>query len=237
MENEKPLIVVLTGAGVSAESGLATFRDGDGLWANHRIEDVCTPKAWRNNPQLVLDFYNQRRAQAMLAQPNLAHLALADWQKDFRVQIITQNVDDLHERVGSLNVLHLHGELNKARSTQDDDYIIECLGNQTLNDKDPNGYPMRPHIVWFGENVPLLNEAVVWAIEADAFVVVGTSLQVYPANTLLRYTQAPIFVIDPNPIETTNLGYPLADVKWIRENATVGVPKLHHDLLTYFQAA
>lgn len=237
MDNNQALVVVLTGAGVSAESGLATFRDGDGLWANHRIEDVCTPQAWRNNPQLVLDFYNHRRAQAAAAQPNAAHLALAEWQNDFRVQIITQNVDDLHERAGSLNVLHLHGKLNQARSTHHPDYIVDCFGDQTLNDKDPDGNPMRPNIVWFGENVPLLDEAVVWAIQADAFVVVGTSLQVYPANTLLRYTQAPIFVVDPNPIDTHNLPYPLENVVWMREKATVGVPKLREILKQSCQTA
>lgn len=218
---QKPLIVVLTGAGISAESGLATFRDGDGLWNNHRVEDVCTPQAWASNPQLVLDFYNMRRAQAAAAQPNAAHLALADLQQDFDVQIITQNVDDLHERSGSQNVLHLHGELNKARSSQDNQYIVDCFGKQTLDDKDENGYPMRPHIVWFGEEVPLLAYAADWVRRADALVVIGTSLQVYPANTLLHYTHAPIFLIDPYAPQT-----PLPNVEYIRQPAMIGVPQM-----------
>ena len=155
----KPTIVILTGAGISAESGLATFRDSNGLWANHRIEDVCTPEAWQRNPQLVLDFYNQRRAQAAAAKPNAAHIAPAQLQQHFDVYIITQNVDDLHERAGSQNVLHLHGQLNQVRSSADPDYIVPCTQDQTLQDKDPHGNPMRPHIVWFGEGVPLLDEA------------------------------------------------------------------------------
>ena len=227
----KPILAVLTGAGISAESGLATFRDSDGLWANYQIEDVCTPDAWRRNPQLVLDFYNERRRQAANAQPNTAHLALAQLQMHFTVSIITQNVDDLHERAGSLNVLHLHGELNKARSEWDSDYIVPCTHDQTLADTDLNGHRMRPHIVWFGESVPMLDTAVDWVRQADAFVIIGTSLQVYPANTLAYYARpdAPIFVVDPNP-QTAAIGN--APVEIIRQTATKGVPLLCQALVS-----
>ena len=219
----KPTIAILTGAGISAESGLATFRDGNGLWANHRIEDVCTPEAWERNPQRVLDFYNQRRAQAAAAQPNAAHIALAELQRHFSVYIITQNVDDLHERAGSRNVLHLHGQLNQARSSADPDYIVPCTQDQTLQDTDPHGNPMRPHIVWFGESVPLLDDAAAIVRQADVFLIIGTSLQVYPANTLACYAHPDtrIFVLDPAPQAAAS-----AQVEIIRATAAAGVPRL-----------
>ena len=227
----KPTIAVLTGAGISAESGLATFRDSNGLWANHRIEDVCTPEAWERNPQRVLDFYNQRRAQAAAAQPNAAHIALAQLQQHFPVHIITQNVDDLHERAGSHNVLHLHGQLNQARSSADPDYIIPCTQDQTLHDKDPHGNPMRPHIVWFGESVPLLDDAAAIVRQADVFLIIGTSLQVYPANTLAYYARpdARIIVLDPHPQNTQS-----AQVEIIRQTAAAGVPVLCQHLIEHY---
>jgi len=150
----KPICVVLTGAGISAESGIPTFRAEDGLWAGHKVEEVCTPEALKKNRAKVLEFYNERRRNAQAAEPNAAHLALVELEAFYEVHIITQNVDDLHERAGSTNVLHLHGELNKARSSFNTDYIVPCLGDQLLEDKDNHGHPMRPHIVFFGENVP-----------------------------------------------------------------------------------
>jgi NAD-dependent deacetylase len=194
-------IVVLSGAGISAESGIQTFRDSNGLWENHRIEDVATPEAWAKNPELVLDFYNLRRKAAALSQPNLAHISLAELEKDFEVNIITQNVDDLHERGGSSNVLHLHGELTQARSVLNENLILN-IGNQNikLGDKAPDGAQLRPHIVWFGEMVPMLDRAAEICEKADIFVVIGTSLQVYPAAGLINYVpkNAKVFVIDPN---------------------------------------
>lgn len=179
----KPICVVLTGAGISAESGIPTFRSEDGLWAGHKIEEVCTPEALRHNRAKVLVFYNERRRNA---QPNAAHLALVELEKAYDVQIITQNVDDLHERAGSQNVLHLHGELNKARSSFNEDFIVPCLGDQHIDDKDTQGHPMRPHIVFFGENVPMLENAIKLVRKADIVIVIGTSLQVYPANGLVN---------------------------------------------------
>ena len=223
----KPSIAILTGAGISAESGLATFRDSNGLWANHRIEDVCTPEAWARNPQLVLDFYNQRRAQAAAAQPNAAHIALAQLQQHFPVHIITQNVDDLHERAGSHNVLHLHGQLNQARSSADPDYIIPCTQDQTLQDTDPHGNPMRPHIVWFGEAVPLIETAARRVSQADKILVVGTSMQVYPAAGLLEYApyEAERYLVDPRPPKG------LANISIIEAKAKDGVPPLVEKLI------
>ena len=188
--------VVLSGAGISADSGLRTFRDAGGLWEGHRVEDVCTPEAFERNPALVLDFYNQRRRQAHAAQPNPAHLALAGLETHYRVHIITQNVDDLHERAGSSRVLHLHGELNKVRSSRD---VRPWTGDLTLCDTDRNGYLMRPHIVWFGESVPLFETAVEEMQDADVVLVVGTSLQVYPAASLLGFApaHADIYLVDP----------------------------------------
>ena len=223
MSRNKPALAVLTGAGISAESGLATFRDSGGLWAEHRIEDVCTPEAWARNPQLVLDFYNARRRAAQAAEPNAAHLALARLEQHFHTDIITQNVDNLHERAGSSRELHLHGELNKPRSSADPGYIVPCHTDQPLNDRDSHGNPMRPHIVWFGESVPLLDEAAAIVSRAQILLIIGTSLQVYPANTLACYAHPDtrIFVLDPAPQAAAS-----AQVEIIRATAAAGVPRL-----------
>ena len=221
-------IVVLTGAGISADSGLRTFRDTDGLWEGYKVEEVCTPEAFARNPQLVIDFYNERRRQAQAAEPNAAHRALAELEKYYQVQIITQNVDDLHERAGSSTVLHLHGELNKARSSADENYVVEWTGDQSINDTDPQGYPMRPHIVWFGEAVPLTETAARWVSQADKVLVVGTSMQVYPAAGLLEYApyDAERYLVDPRPPKG------LANISIIEAKAKDGVPQLVDKLIT-----
>ncbi|OBX08989.1 NAD-dependent deacetylase [Gallibacterium salpingitidis] len=225
----KPICVVLTGAGISAESGLPTFRAEDGLWAGHKIEEVCTPEALRRNPQKVLDFYNMRRRNAAEAKPNAAHLALVELEQKFTVKIITQNVDDLHERAGSSYVLHLHGELNKVRSSFDPDYIVPCHQDQLITDRDPNGHPMRPHIVFFGENVPMLETAIDLVSIADVVLVIGTSLQVYPANGLVHEAKpnAKIYLIDPNP----NTGFIQRQVNVVAKKATEGVVEVVQQLL------
>lgn len=204
-------LVVLSGAGISAESGIKTFRDADGLWEGHDVMEVATPEGWRKNPELVLDFYNQRRKQLLAVEPNLAHKILAELETDFDVYIVTQNVDDLHERAGSSNVLHLHGELLKVRSTNNYNHILDWKNDLLSTDTDDKGFQLRPHIVWFGEDVPALEEAVKITLKADFFAVIGTSLQVYPAAGLIDYVDAnvPIFYIDPNPIKIPNLRNPL----------------------------
>ncbi|KUY31648.1 SIR2 family NAD-dependent protein deacylase [Elizabethkingia ursingii] len=193
-------IVVLSGAGISAESGIKTFRDSNGLWENHKIEDVASPEGFVRNPELVLEFYNLRRRQLNEVQPNEAHNILAELQQDFDVHIITQNVDDLHERAGSKNIIHLHGELKKARPVNDEESIIPWENDLNLGDLDENGIQLRPHIVWFGEMVPEMENAATIASTADILLVIGTSLQVYPAASLLHYVPAgcEIFVIDPH---------------------------------------
>lgn len=196
----KKKLVVLTGAGMSAESGIATFRGSNGLWENHKIEDVASPEGWQKDPHLVLEFYNQRRKNVLDAKPNEGHLILASLQKDFDVQIITQNIDDLHERAGSKKVLHLHGEIRKSRSTGDPTAIYPIKGwSLNWGDRCEKGYQLRPHIVWFGEAVPMIEPAADLVSEADIFVVVGTSLQVYPAAGLVRYASRfiPKYIIDP----------------------------------------
>jgi NAD-dependent deacetylase len=193
-------LVVFTGAGISAESGIKTFRDSDGLWENYRIEDVATPQAWQKDKALVLDFYNQRRVQCLQAKPNAAHKALAKLEKQFKVSIITQNIDNLHERAGSKNVLHLHGEIMKSSSTIDPSLVYEIEGTHlNLNDTCEKGSQLRPHIVWFGEAVPMMEAACRVASKADIFVVIGSSLVVYPAASLLEYAPiaCPKFIIDP----------------------------------------
>ena len=219
--------VVLTGAGISAESGLQTFRDSGGLWEGYRVEDVCTPEAFARSPQTVIDFYNARRRAAAAAEPNAAHFALADLERAYDVQIITQNVDDLHERAGSGKVLHLHGELNKLRSTVDENKILPWQGDQTLSDRDSRGYPLRPHIVWFGEAVPLIEEAVRLVEAADTVIVVGTSLKVYPAASLLHYARfgVPVYLIDPKP------NADVSGVEILAQTAVRGVPALVAELL------
>lgn len=219
--------VVLTGAGISAESGLQTFRDSGGLWEGYRVEDVCTPEAFARSPQIVIDFYNARRRAAAAAEPNAAHFALADLERAYDVQIITQNVDDLHERAGSGKVLHLHGELNKLRSTVDENEILPWRGDQTLADRDSRGRPLRPHIVWFGEAVPLIEEAVRLVEAADIVIVVGTSLKVYPAASLLHYARfgVPVYLIDPKP------NADVSGVEILAQTAVRGVPALVAELL------
>jgi NAD-dependent deacetylase len=222
-------LVVLTGAGVSAESGIRTFRDTNGLWENHRVEDVASPEGFARNPALVLDFYNQRRAQARTVAPNAAHLALAGFEEEpgWRVTIITQNVDDLHERAGSTQVIHLHGMLNQMRSVANETEVYDCLGDIQLGDLAPDGHQLRPHIVWFGEMVPAIEEAAETVATADALLVVGTSLQVYPAAGLLHYAPAPcpVFVIDPHQPAAGRYG-----VRYVAEPASTGVPKVLREL-------
>jgi NAD-dependent protein deacetylase/lipoamidase len=197
---EKPRIVILSGAGISAESGLRTFRDGDGLWEEHRIEDVATPDAWQRDPGLVLRFYNERRAQVRAARPNPAHRELARLEARAQVDVITQNIDDLHERAGSSRVLHLHGEVLKARSVSDEHNLIELgEGDIELGDRAPDGGQLRPHVVWFGEAVPALEAAVPIVAAAEHLFVIGTSLVVYPAASLVEFAalDCQIHLIDP----------------------------------------
>jgi NAD-dependent deacetylase len=224
MEKKKK-IVVLTGAGISAESGIPTFRASDGLWENHSIEDVATPEGWRKDMELVLRFYNERRAKLAEVEPNEGHYILARLEKHFDVQIITQNVDNLHERAGSTKVLHLHGELTKARSTVDSSLVYE-IGTKAINvgDKCEKGSQLRPHIVWFHEDVPLIIDAAELASEADIFVVVGTSMQVYPAAGLVNYAAGfvPIYIIDPNKPDVATR----KNMVFIEEIGSVGLAKL-----------
>lgn len=220
----KKKLVVLTGAGISAESGLKTFRDSDGLWNGYNIEDVATPRAWRKDPQLVLDFYNMRRRDVLNAEPNAAHRGLAALEKDFDVHIITQNIDDLHERGGSTNVLHLHGEIFKMRSEEDESFIYEIKGDIKPGDMAEDGAQLRPHIVWFEEAVPMIEPAAVIVSTADIFVVVGTSLVVYPAAGLVNYAPryAPKFIVDKSIPYTSSL----QNLTVIEEPATTGVAVL-----------
>ncbi|MBL0739337.1 NAD-dependent deacylase [Flavobacterium sp. GN10] len=226
----KKKLVVLTGAGISAESGIKTFRDSDGLWEGYDVMEVATPEGWHKNQELVLDFYNKRRQQLKEVNPNLGHTILAELEKDFDVQIITQNVDDLHERAGSTNVLHLHGELLKVRSTQNKNLILDWTEDLYTGDLDANGHQLRPHIVWFGEEVPALEEAIDITETADYFAVIGTSLQVYPAAGLISYTPntTPVFYIDPKPISIPNLRN---KVETIAKFASEGVADLREKLL------
>jgi NAD-dependent deacetylase len=203
----KKRLVVLTGAGISAESGLKTFRDSDGLWEGYDINEVATATAWRKNPELVLEFYNMRRKNVADAQPNAAHFALADLEKEFTVQIITQNIDDLHERSGSTNVLHLHGEIFKMRSEKNEALIYPIYEEIKMGEKADDGAQLRPHIVWFEEPVPMIEEAVQVAKTADLFLIVGTSLVVYPAAGLVNYVpwEIPKFIVDKKVPSTTSL--------------------------------
>lgn len=223
-------LVVLTGAGISAESGIKTFRDADGLWEGHDVMEVASPEGWRNNQELVLDFYNQRRRQLHTVAPNLGHKVLAELEKDFDVHIITQNVDNLHEKAGSTKVLHLHGELLKVRSTKNESYILDWNTDLNKGDVDPNGNQLRPHIVWFGEEVPALEEALDIVQSANFIAIIGTSMQVYPAAGLIHYgkPETPIFYIDPKPATIYDLSNPL---EVIPMNATDGVPFLREKLL------
>lgn len=223
-------IVVFTGAGISAESGIRTFRDSGGLWENYAIEDVATLQAWFKNPELVLEFYNQRRRQVIKATPNAAHLALVELEKLFEVTVITQNIDDLHERAGSTCVVHLHGEIMKARSTFNPSLIYSIQSDSILlGDRCEEGSQLRPHIVWFGEAVPMMEKAMFITERADIFMVIGTSLAVYPAASLLQYTKedATTILIDPNANEQQ---FP-QHYTVVAKNAAEGVPQIVQELL------
>lgn len=218
-------IVVLTGAGMSAESGLKTFRDADGLWEGHDVMEVASPQGWYANKNLVLDFYNQRRKQLLGAQPNKAHTYIAALEKKYEVSIITQNVDDLHERAGSTDIIHLHGELRKVRSVNNEELVYQWDEELNLGDLADDGCQLRPHIVWFGEAVPLLDKAIEITKKADILVIIGTSMQVYPAASLINYIKAaiPIYFIDPNPNILTNS---YDNLTIFSEKASIGVEKL-----------
>lgn len=232
MSTTKETLVVLSGAGVSAESGIKTFRDADGLWEGHNVMEVATPEGWRKNRQLVLDFYNQRRQQLFSVQPNAAHFSLVELEPHFNTYIVTQNVDDLHERAGSTQVVHLHGELLKARSTVDPSLVYDWPKDILPTDKCERGSQLRPHIVWFGEEVPMLGIAADLVAEARHVIIVGTSMQVYPAAGLvgLAPEDAHIYYVDPKP----NLNYELSlipNLEIIAEKATVGIRLLVDKLL------
>jgi NAD-dependent deacetylase len=217
-------IVVFTGAGISAESGLKTFRAADGLWEEHRIEDVATPEAWRRDPELVLRFYNERRRGVLAAQPNAAHRVLAELQANANVQIVTQNIDDLHERAGSNDVLHLHGEIMKSRSSIDEHRLYDTQGYDIcIGDLCELGSQLRPHVVWFGEAVPMMERAIELTMRADIFIVVGTSLAVYPAASLLQFVRddAEKYIVT---LDLT--APPCNDFIWLKEKASLGVPQL-----------
>ena len=222
----KKHIVILTGAGMSAESGIATFRDSDGLWENHRVEDVATPEGFRRDPQLVLDFYNHRRKELLNSKPNKGHLLVAKLETDYDVTVVTQNVDNLHEVAGSSNVIHLHGELMKVRSTGDTRDIKTLTADNieiNVGDKCEAGYQLRPHIVWFGEAVPMIEKAVDVVRTADIMVVIGTSLNVYPAAGLLDFAPSgiPIFLIDPKQVAAKRSG-----IMHIQKGASEGMTEL-----------
>ncbi len=219
-------IVVFTGAGVSRDSGIATFRDSDGLWASYRIEDVCTPEALANNRAQVVEFYNIRRKELLTKEPNAGHIAIAELEKHFDVEVVTQNIDDLHERGGSTRVTHLHGELRKLRSSRNENMIFPLDGwEQPLEMKAPDGALARPFVVFFGEGVPMFERAAKVVATADILVIVGTSLAVYPAASLVRYigNEVPIYLVDPNPPTLTGIPN---EVHYIGENSITGVPKL-----------
>ena len=217
----KKKLVILSGAGISEESGLRTFRDGDGLWEGYNVEDVATPEAWKKDPQLVLNFYNERRRNVADAKPNTAHIGLAELEKYFDITIITQNIDNLHERAGSTNVLHLHGEIFKMRSEWDDELISEIKGDLKLGDLATDGKQLRPFIVWFGEPVVMMEKAVEVVYTADIFAVVGTSLAVYPAAGLINYVSesTPKFIIDKKIPYTS----PMKNLTLIEKAATEGI--------------
>ncbi|GGG50468.1 SIR2 family NAD-dependent protein deacylase [Epilithonimonas arachidiradicis] len=227
-------LVVLSGAGISAESGIKTFRDYNGLWENHRIEDVASPEGFARNPQLVLDFYNARRQQLKEVEPNAAHKLLAELEDFFDVHIITQNVDDLHERGGSTKIIHLHGELTKAKSVNENSEIIDYIDDIKVGDLHPDGSQLRPHIVWFGEMVPEMDNAIDIASQADLFLVIGTSMQVYPAASVIRYVpeHCEIFVIDPN-MENPN-AFTKND-NHFKTSATEGMKQLKEILIKKYQ--
>ncbi|MGB8705006.1 MAG: NAD-dependent deacylase [Gillisia sp.] len=221
-------IVVLTGAGISAESGIKTFRDADGLWEGYDIMEVASPDGWKKNPEKVLDFYNQRRRQLLKVSPNAAHFALKKLEVSYKVSIITQNIDDLHERAGSTDVLHLHGELLKARSTSDNNLVLDWTADINIGDCCDFNQQLRPHVVWFGEAVPMFRQAQEITAKADIFIIIGTSMQVYPAAALLDLApnNIPIYFIDPNPMLSTS-----KNLHVLTEKAVKAVPLLVEDLL------
>jgi NAD-dependent deacetylase len=229
LATNKKHIVILSGAGISAESGLKTFRDSDGLWMGYNVEDVATPRAFAKDPQLVLNFYNERRRDVAAAKPNAAHIGLAELEKDFNVTIITQNIDDLHERGGSSRVLHLHGQIFQMRSVANVNTIYDIRGDINTGDLAPDGFQLRPNIVWFEESVPMMEKAATLLNDCDYFVVIGTSLQVYPAASLLHYAPAflPKFIIDKKIPDVNN--YP--NLHLIEKPATEGVEELRKLLL------
>lgn len=221
-------IVVLTGAGINAESGIQTFRDADGLWEGHDVMQVASPFGWENNQELVLDFYNKRRRQLLQVHPNAAHKALVALEKKFDVEIITQNIDDLHERAGSKKVTHLHGELLKARSTFDDNLIMDWKKDINIGDFCEYNYQLRPHVVWFGEAVPMFQQAAEITQEADILIIIGTSMQVYPAAGLVDFAKEniPVYFIDPKPnIHESGM------LHIVKNTAVKGVPELVNKLL------
>ena len=227
-------IVVLTGAGISADSGIATFRDSNGLWANYRIEDVCTPEALERNRDLVIEFYDKRRKELIETEPNAAHLALTELQRYFDVDIITQNIDNLHERAGSKNILHLHGELTKLRSSKNETATVEMEGwAQDKSARHSDGSLLRPFVVFFGEGVPNLEPAIKEASQADLMMIIGTSLQVYPAASLIHYIgkDVPIWVVDPGELNFSGIHNP---IKQFKERAVVGVPKAVKELIATY---
>jgi NAD-dependent deacetylase len=225
-------IVVLTGAGISAESGLKTFRDADGLWEGHDVMEVASPQGFARNPELVFEFYNQRRRQLLNVAPNAGHKALVQLEEKFKVDIITQNVDNLHEKAGSSNVLHLHGELFKVRSTADENHVLTWKKDLVPGDFDENGHQLRPHIVWFGEMVPMLEPAIEIVAQADIVIIIGTSMQVYPAASLVNYAKlgTPVYLIDPKPnVNETDF----ENLTIIAKTATIGVPGLVEQLIDH----
>lgn len=228
-------IVVFTGAGVSADSGIATFRDSDGLWANYRIEDVCTPEALVRNRAGVVEFYNMRRREVFAKEPNAAHYAIAELEKHFDVRVVTQNIDNLHERAGSTRVLHLHGEITKLHSMADPNLVVTIGGrDQRLDEMGPDGALLRPHIVFFGESVPMFDEAARIAASADVMVVVGSSLAVYPAASLVRYTrpEVPVYLVDPHLPQ----GHGIRNLReYIPMRAAEGVPLLVEKLIQEYK--
>ncbi len=230
---KKKRIVVLTGAGISAESGIKTFRDDNGMWKQYRFEEVASPRAWHDHPETVLEFYNQRRKNVVEAHPNAAHKALVKLEEEFDVKIITQNVDDLHERAGSKDVLHLHGEIRKARSSNDES-LVETLEGWELKmgDRASDGAQLRPHVVWFGEPVPMMDVAVQLTREADILLIIGTSLNVYPAASLFQFAgkDVPKFYVDPNANESINIH----NLKIMKEKAGTAVPDLVEHLLNIY---
>ena len=229
----KKQVVVFTGAGISAESGIKTFRDAGGLWENYKIEDVATPEAWKKNQELVNEFYNARRKQVIAASPNKAHYFIADLESKFNVNVVTQNVDDFHERAGSKNVLHLHGEIMKVRSEIDPDLIYSVKNWELkIGDLCEKGSQLRPHIVWFGELVPLMDQANYLAAQADFFIVIGTSLNVYPAAGILNFVsqEVPKWLIDPSDFQLDYIKY----LNHIKSTAVDGLNQLNEQLKLYY---